>query len=277
MKLVRERNQAAVLGSPISHSLSPVLHRAAYRDLGLDWSYRAIEVSERGLASFMASLDDTWAGLSLTMPLKTAVLPMLDDASTMVALVGAANTVVIGSDGLRGHNTDVPGMVRALREAGAWDPRTATVLGAGATARSAVAAAVELGAAAVTVVLRDPSRGSSAVGLGRRLGIDVDLRRWAPDHATTLLDADVVIATVPPGAGDAWIARIPDHPGVLLDVAYDPWPTPLVTAWRARGGAAADGLDLLLWQAVDQVELMTGQRPDADVMRTALRAAAASR
>ena len=155
--------KAAVLGSPIAHSLSPVLHRAAYQALGLsDWTYQAIECDEAGLPALLAGCGPDWAGLSLTMPLKRAVLPLLDHLEPLAAQVGAANTVVF-TGGLRhGHNTDVPGMIAALAGAAAPvlppAPAAVLILGGGATARSALAAVHGLGAGEAAVAGRDPRR-----------------------------------------------------------------------------------------------------------------------
>lgn len=265
--------RAAVLGSPIKHSLSPVLHRTAYRVLGLDWSYDAVEVDEAALADFIHGCGPQWAGLSLTMPLKTAVLPLLDEVSMTASITGAANTVVF-DDGRRiGENTDVAGMVAALREvAPVLSADRVTIIGGGATARSAVAAATRLGAREVDVVLRSMSRGVEIRDVAEALGITVRPRTW--DEAPLVLDAPAVISTVPFGAADHLAMAIPSNPGALLDVAYGVTVPTLTQAWRTAGGATADGLDLLLWQAVDQVRLMTGSAAPVDAMREALRAAA---
>ena len=137
--------RCAVLGSPIAHSLSPVLHRAAYAQLGLGWEYAAHEVTEDSLGSFLDGLGPQWRGLSLTMPLKRAVVPMLDEASELVKVSGAANTVLLEDRRRIGHNTDVPGAVAALteRHQGPW--RSAIVLGGGATATSVLLALTDLG------------------------------------------------------------------------------------------------------------------------------------
>jgi shikimate dehydrogenase len=284
-----EVRRAAVLGSPIAHSLSPVLHRAAYAQLGLDWCYDAVEVAEAELAGFVAACGPEWAGLSLTMPLKRAVLPLLDEASELVHVVGAANTVVLGRDGRRvGHNTDVAGIVAALREAASGagrplpsvDAGPAVVLGAGATAASALAAVAELGVRTVRVLARRAAVAEAELGgLADALGLSVGFGPW-PDAGDRLPDAEVaavVVCTAPAAAGDALVGAVPASPGVLLDVAYAPWPRPLVQAWRAAGGAAAAGDAMLLHQAVGQVPLMTGREPDVEVMRSALRAELARR
>ena len=261
--------RAAVLGSPIGHSLSPALHRAAYAALGIPWRYDALDVREDELAEFMDSMDDSWAGLSLTMPLKTAVLPLLHDTSETVDVVGAANTVVIREGRRHGHNTDVMGMVRAIREMSPEaDLTNATILGGGATARSAIAAIHGLGIDVAYAALRDPARGAHLSRIASALGCELRIVSWEEAHHH--LDADLVISTVPGDAADRYAQQVPDDPGTLLDVAYGDQAGTLVPAWRAGGGAAADGLALLLWQAADQVRLMTGLEAPVDEMRAAL-------
>ncbi|MFD6532355.1 shikimate dehydrogenase [Streptomyces sp. NPDC060184] len=270
--------RAAVLGSPIAHSLSPVLHRAAYAELGLDsWSYDRFEVDEAGLADFVEKLDAGWAGLSLTMPLKRAVIPLLDTVSEAAASVEAVNTVVLTEDGRRlGDNTDIPGMVAALRERGAGTVESAAVLGAGATASSALAALSQICTGPVTTYVRSRARADEMRGWGERLGVDVVIADWA--EAARALAAPLVVATTPAGTTDALAAAVPDAPGTLFDVLYDPWPTALAAAWADRGGAVVGGLDLLVHQAVLQVEQMTGRSPaPLAAMRAAGEAALAAR
>ena len=262
--------RAAVLGSPISHSRSPVLHRAAYAALGLDWSYDAIDVTTSDLAGFLDTCRwPDWAGLSLTMPLKTDVLPLLDDVSETASLTRAANTIVFTEQGRAGHNTDVAGMQRALQEAhgGGFVPQRGAIIGSGATARSALAALARMGAREIDVIARSPERARDLLPLGSDLGVVVSVSPW---ESPAPIEADAVIATVPPRAADVLAARVPAAPGVLLDVAYGSGVTALTSAWTRAGGVSADGLDLLLWQAVDQVRLMTGQEPPVAVMRDAL-------
>ncbi|PBC81298.1 shikimate dehydrogenase [Streptomyces sp. 2224.1] len=270
--------RAAVLGSPIAHSLSPVLHRAAYRELGLsDWTYDRHEVDEAALPAFMERLDATWAGLSLTMPLKRAVIPLLDEISPTASSVEAVNTVVLAADGRRlGDNTDIPGMLAALRERGVRQVERASVLGAGATASSALAALSRLCTGEVTAYVRSRARADEMRGWGERLGVTVRTAAW--EDAAAAFEAPLTIATTPAGATDALAAAVPDRPGTLFDVLYDPWPTTLATAWAARGGAVVGGLDLLVHQAVLQVEQMTGRSPaPLAAMRKAGEAALAAR
>ncbi|WP_327270099.1 shikimate dehydrogenase [Streptomyces sp. NBC_01218] len=270
--------RAAVLGSPIAHSLSPVLHRAAYAELGLDhWSYERHDVDEAGLPSFVEKLDAGWAGLSLTMPLKRAVIPLLDEISDTAASVRAVNTLVLTADGRRvGDNTDIPGMVAALRERGVEKVESAAVLGAGATASSALAALAVLCTGPVTTYVRSRARADEMRGWGERLGVDVRIADWA--EAAGAFAAPLVVATTPAGTTDTLAAAVPDAPGTLFDVLYEPWPTALAAAWADRGGAVVGGLDLLVHQAVLQVEQMTGRSPaPLAAMRAAGEAALAAR
>ncbi|WOI60259.1 shikimate dehydrogenase [Streptomyces fradiae] len=256
-----EARRAAVLGSPIAHSLSPVLHRAAYAELGLTgWTYDRFEVDEARLPGFLAGLDAGWAGLSLTMPLKRAVIPLLDEISDTARSVEAVNTVVLTGDGRRvGDNTDIPGLIAALRERGVEKAEEAAVLGAGATASSALAALARVCSGPVTAYVRSAARADEMRGWGERLGVDVRTADWS--DAARALTAPLVVATTPAGATDELARSVPEAPGTLFDVLYDPWPTPLAAAWSARGGAVLGGLDLLVHQAVLQVELMTGRSP----------------
>ncbi|MFJ2177567.1 shikimate dehydrogenase [Streptomyces sp. NPDC087851] len=255
--------RAAVLGSPIAHSLSPALHRAAYGELGLSqWTYDRFEVDEAGLPGFLEGLrgDPAWAGLSLTMPLKRAVIPLLDEVTDTAASVEAVNTVVLGDDGRRtGDNTDIPGMIAALRERGVEKVESAAILGAGATASSAVAALSRICTGPVTAYVRTKARAAEMRGWGERLGVDIRIADWA--EADRALHAPLVIATTPAGTTDALADAVPEAAGTLFDVLYEPWPTALASAWARREGALVSGLDLLVHQAVLQVELMTGRSP----------------
>ncbi|MFK3732029.1 shikimate dehydrogenase [Streptomyces sp. NPDC088090] len=272
------QHRAAVLGSPIAHSLSPVLHRAAYAELGLDdWSYERFEIDEAALPGFVAELDGSWAGLSLTMPLKRAIIPLLDEVSETAASVEAVNTVVLREDGRRiGDNTDIPGMIAALRERGVEKTESAAILGAGATASSALAALARVCAGPVTAYVRSQARAAEMRGWGERLGVDVRTAAW--DDAAEAFAAPLVIATTPAGTTDTLAAAVPDRPGTLFDVLYDPWPTALAAAWSGRGGEIVGGLDLLVHQAVLQVEQMTGvPRAPLAAMRAAGEAALVAR
>ncbi|ANB05336.1 shikimate dehydrogenase [Streptomyces ambofaciens] len=265
-----ERRRAAVLGSPIAHSLSPVLHRTAYAELGLEgWTYDRFDVDEAALPDFFEKLGPEWAGLSLTMPLKRAVIPLLDGISDTAASVDAVNTVVLTEDGRRtGDNTDIPGMVAALREHGVEKTETAAILGAGATASSALAALARICTGEITVYVRSEARAAEMRGWAERLDVGVRIADWA--DAEEALRAPLVVSTTPAGTTDALAAAVPEMPATLFDVLYDPWPTALAARWSAHGGAVVSGLDLLLHQAVLQVERMTGS---SSVPLAAMRAA----
>ncbi|KQX66722.1 shikimate dehydrogenase [Angustibacter sp. Root456] len=265
--------RAAVLGSPIAHSLSPVLHRAAYASLGLtDWRYDAVEVGdEAALRRFVEACDGSWAGLSLTMPLKRLVQPLLRRQSPQAVATGSVNTVLFTADGLVGDNTDVEGLVRALTESGVARAERAVVLGGGATAASAVAALAQLGCASPRVVVRSVQRAAEVSVTGAAVGVRVRLEPWDAAPAA-LAEADVVVTTVPVSGSGEVVAAVDAAtvtPGLLLDVTYDPWPTPAASRWTARGGRAVGGFGMLLHQAVAQVRLMTGLEPDVEAMRTA--------
>ncbi|WP_333773916.1 shikimate dehydrogenase [Streptomyces sp. IBSBF 3136] len=273
-----DARRAAVLGSPIAHSLSPVLHRAAYDALGLtDWSYDRFEIDEAALPGFLDGLGPEWAGLSLTMPLKRAVIPLVDEISETAAAVDAVNTVVFQEDGSRvGDNTDIPGMVAALREHGIEEVGSAAILGAGATASSALAALARVCTGEVVAYVRSEARAAEMRRWGERLEVDLRTADWA--DAGRALSAPLVIATTPAGTTDALAAAVPERPATLFDVLYEPWPTELAARWSMFGGAVVSGLDLLVHQAVLQVERMTGRSPaPLDVMRQAGEKALAAR
>jgi shikimate-5-dehydrogenase len=279
--------KAAVLGKPIAHSLSPALHRAAYRALGLTgWTYDLVECDEAGLADYVRERGPEWAGLSLTMPLKRTVLPLLDHVDQLAAATGGANTVVFRPEGRYGYNTDVQGIVDALTEAGCPGPTSAgpasarpasagpgsvTILGAGATACSALAAVGELGVPGADVVLRDPSRAGDLLATAARLGLRVRLHPWAALDSDAMAP-DLLISTVPCGAADEYAERLRlarKAPAALLDVVYHPWPTPLAQAAAAAGSVVVSGYAMLVHQAAAQVELMTGKPAPLEAMRAA--------
>ena len=259
--------RAAVLGHPVAHSLSPVLHRTAYAQLALDWQYDAVDVEPHDLARFMTGLGPEWVGLSLTMPLKETVLDLLDVVEPRAARVRAVNTVVFDGSRRCGFNTDIAGLVGVLRAAdGLADERfSALVVGAGATARSACAALAECGAADVAVAARRDDAVVGLVELARSFDLPAAPVAWPLDPRD--LTRDVVISTVPADAVSQ--VDLPPAPGLLVDVLYHPWPTPLASRWERAGGAVVGGLELLIGQAVEQVELMTGRRPDVELMRRA--------
>ncbi|WFE24606.1 shikimate dehydrogenase [Solwaraspora sp. WMMD937] len=261
-----------MLGKPVGHSLSPVIHNAGYRAAGLTgWSYTAIECAEVQLPGLVAGLGPEWAGLSVTMPLKEAALALAGRASSVATAVGAANTLVRRADGTWfADNTDVPGMVAVLRDAGVGAGARFTVLGAGGTARAALAAAAALAADSVIVAARRPAAVDELVPVAGALGVSMtgaDLSA-AP---TAAAGTDVLVSTLPKGAADPYAGQLPWVSGtVCFDAIYDPWPTPLASAAAAAGCRVVSGLDLLLAQAVGQFEQFTGVAAPVPAMRAAL-------
>lgn len=274
--LTADKRRAAVLGSPISHSLSPALHRAAYRHLGLrDWSYGSHRLQAPALPGFVAGLGPQWAGLSLTMPLKEAAFEVADEVSDLAREVGAINTLVRRDDGgWSGENTDVYGVSQALAEAGLGHVGSALVLGSGATARSVVAALATMGCPRVTFAVRSQAR-QETLDQARRAGLEVAVVGLG-QVGDRLDDARVVVSTLPgtaqPGQG-LWGGvlprglRLPDH--VLLDVVYQDWPTTLARTFQAAGASVVSGLEMLVHQGAAQVHLITGQRAPVEAMRAA--------
>jgi shikimate dehydrogenase len=264
--------RAAVLGSPITHSLSPALHSAAYRALGLaDWSYSALECDEARLPGLIGSLGPDWAGLSLTMPLKRAVLPLLDHAEPLATTVEAANTVLLRDGRRLGFNTDVAGLTAAMDTAGVAPEGNVVVLGAGATACSALAAVQKTGACNVTVAVRARPRAEHLLTVAARLGVTVQLADLDAESLTSR-PWDVLISTIP-GTAEAGVAGLVTTGALtaraVVDVGYDPWPTPLAAAAAAAGSTVISGYEVLVHQAAGQVELMTGHRAPVEVMRAA--------
>lgn len=259
--------RAAVLGRPVSHSLSPVLHRAAYAALGLtDWTYDALDIGVADLPVLLAGLGEEWRGFSVTMPCKQAAVDVADVVEPLPRLLHAANTLVRTDAGWRAENTDVTGLGMALQLAGAGEVESATIIGAGGTAAAAAVALASLGARHVDVVVRNVSRAGEVT----RVLAALDVRATVTPVADAVLRAPLVVSTVPIDAQPG-LARLPWRAGhTVLDVLYAPWPTPLAEQVAAAGGTVADGLEVLFWQATVQVELMTGLPAPIEAMRSAL-------
>ncbi|GAB3442452.1 shikimate dehydrogenase [Actinophytocola sediminis] len=263
----------------MAHSLSPVLHDAAYRALGLTgWTYERLEADAEALSALVDSLDDTWVGLSVTMPGKQAALAIAGSATARAVAVGAANTLVRTGTGWHADCTDVDGVTGALRRAAGFTTSSPTssfgvVLGAGGTACAAVAGLADLGIQTVHVVAREPARAEPVVRCAAKLGMAAEVTRWADTDLGALASgADVLVNTAPAAAIESCVADLAGAPHVL-DVIYHPWPTALAEAVATRGGGLATGLDMLLHQAFGQVEQFTGQPAPRVQMRDALRAA----
>jgi shikimate dehydrogenase len=259
--------RAAVLGRPVAHSLSPLLHRAAYAALGLtDWTYDALDIGAEDLPALLPGLGEEWRGFSVTMPCKQAAVDVADVVEPLPRLLHAANTLVRTDAGWRAENTDVTGIGMALQLAGAEEVDSATIIGAGGTAAAAAVALSSLGARHVDVVVRDPSRAGDVT----RVLAALDVRATVTPLADATLAAPLVVSTVPIDAQPGLLA-LPWRAGhTVLDVLYAPWPTPLAEHVGALGGTVAGGLEVLFWQATVQVELMTGLPAPIEAMRRAL-------
>ncbi|MEV6904412.1 shikimate dehydrogenase [Amycolatopsis sp. NPDC051372] len=269
--------KAAVLGKPVEHSLSPVLHRAAFDALGLTgWTYERVETGADELPGFVDGLGPEWVGLSVTMPGKRRALDHAAEVTPRAAAVGAANTLVRVEGGWLADCTDVDGVTGALRAAGGYTPSPgdrAVVLGAGGTAAAAVVGLAALGVASASLVVREPARAGETLDAAKSAGLDVEVLRWSEvDFPALSARTAVLVNTVPPEAVLAQVSALAGVPSVL-DVIYHPWPTPLAEAVAARGGRLATGLDMLLHQAFGQAEHFTGRPAPREEMRAALRAA----
>jgi shikimate dehydrogenase len=261
---------AAVLGKPIGHSLSPTLHQAAYRALGLtDWTYEAIECAEDELADLLARSAPEVVGYSCTMPLKRAVLRVADVVSEQARAIGAGNTLLRVEERWLADNTDWLGMRNALFEKGVSTSGSVAILGAGGTAQAALAALTE--AAQITVLVRDPARTADLMATAERLEVAVSVSSLDDEQA--LIEADLLISTLPPGAADVFADHAWHSGHALLDVVYDRWPTRFASSVDDAGGTVVSGAAMLLHQAARQVELMTGGAAPIPAMRAALLAA----
>ena len=293
--------RCAVIGHPVAHSLSPVLHEAAYADLGLTgrYSYGLVDVEPGGLTAFLDGLDESWSGLSVTMPHKQAVIDHIDLLAPTARLTNSVNTVIVLPGGpallggeldagprppgrpglLAGLNTDVHGIVAALREKlDGRRPVRGVIIGARATASSAFASMRRMGVEDIGVIARSLDGPGSVAEVAGRVGVGLAHATFEEHDAIRALlrDAHVVVSTVPRGVADQLAPILPglDLTGrVLLDAVYDPWPTVVARAWEHAGGTIAPGWAMLLHQAWLQVRLMTGGlEPDVEAMRAAVAA-----
>jgi shikimate dehydrogenase len=260
--------RAAVLGRPVGHSLPPLLHRAAYRALGLtDWTYDALDLGAEDVPVLLAGLGEEWRGFSVTMPCKQAAAAAADVAAPLPRLLRAANTLVrLPDGGWYADNTDVHGVGMALQLGGVQRLERAAILGAGGTAAAAAVALAELGARHVDVVARNPDRAADLARVLTTLGVTTAVTPMAG----AVVAADVVVSTVPIDGQPALVDLGWRTEQTVLDVLYAPWPTPLAHRVGDAGGTVISGLEVLFWQATAQVELMTGQEPPIADMRSAL-------
>lgn len=259
--------RAAVLGSPISHSLSPILHRTAYEKLGIFGQYQAVDVTTERLKEFISGLDETWTGLSLTMPLKEEVLKIADEVDDLAMQINSANTLIRSAKGWRALTTDVNGFAQALFAHGVTEFQKVTILGSGATARAA-AAACDAPNRQICIIHRSVER-EAAMRKSVRMA-NLDFASWGSD----LAEVDLLINATPAGVADSYSEKLTDQiQGVYFEALYNPWPTKMLAKWRALGGLGIDGLDLLVHQGIDQVELMTGKSVQRTVLAPVLRMA----
>lgn len=269
--------RCAVVGTPVAHSLSPAMHRAAYAELGVDWTYDAVELSSADLPAHLDALGREWRGLSLTMPLKRTVVPLVDSLDDWAQLSGAVNTLLLTERRRLGFNTDVPGAMAALVER-VHDPvHEVVVLGGGATATSVLLGLVELGCTRAHLLVREPGRAEATVEAVRRhrRGPEVTVgslpEAVAQGHLGAGSRADLLVSTIP---GEAQTSEVLTAAAVVpwvFDVVYDPWPTPLMGAAEASGRPLVSGLDLLAHQAVLQLQLMVGRSVPVELLRVAAR------
>lgn len=259
--------RAAVLGSPISHSLSPILHRTAYEKLGVHGQYQAIDITKEKLKEFIAGLDETWTGLSLTMPLKEEILSIADEVDELALRINSANTLVRSSGGWKALSTDVNGFTQALIAHGVTDFKKVIILGSGATARAAVASC-DAPHRTIKIIHRTPERETAM----RRVATQANLEfaAWGSD----LTETDLLINATPAGVADGYSKKLNGAVyGVYFEALYKPWPTKFLAKWRALNGFGIDGLDLLVHQGIDQVELMTGKSVQRAILAPVLRMA----
>lgn len=260
--------QYAVVGSPISHSKSPIIHRAAHRVLSVDWNYSAIEIPEGRLLQFLETLDESWHGLSVTMPLKLEANRLANELDPIAQATRVSNTLHRTQKGWKGFNTDVFGIQSALRDSlSAGAPRV-LILGSGATATSAVfAALLSNPASKVTVVARDSKKAKQTKLLALAAGFSIDIRSFKSLNRS-LATADIVISTLPAGALDPYATKLGRNwffkpRGLFFDIAYSSWPSAFASAWMARSLPAVSGIEMLIFQAIAQLRVFTSGDVDA--------------
>lgn len=262
--------KCAVLGSPIAHSRSPQLHLAGYALLGLDWSYERIELGKGALAGFVEGLDESWAGLSLTMPLKEEALAVASHVDPLAHRVGGANTLVRHGDNWSAYNTDVLGFAHIFSQHSQME--NVSLLGGGATARAALAA-LQPYEIQVTVYLRSSHRIASIEQAFGGRSEHLIIKEWSA--RTEALADPILISTTPAGASDDLVDSVeglPDDLGTTLfiDALYGNVPTPLAGALLSVEREVVDGKKLLVYQAIEQIRLMTEVDFDSLTMESAL-------
>lgn len=265
-----------VIGAPVEHSLSPVIHNAAFAALELDWSYFAVSVPEGRAGDAVTAMRSLrLGGMSVTMPHKTAVAAVVDTLTPRAERLGAVNCLSWRGVGIEGDSTDGPGFLDSLRVDHGWDPagRTALVLGAGGAARAVVAALAEAGAASVGVAARVPERAARAAALADGVGRVATVEEAA--------GADLVVNATPVGMGGDPSTPVPASRlgagQVVADLVYEPIETPLLAAARQQGAMPVTGIGMLVHQAAHAFRSWTGEDPPVEVMSAAAVAALANR
>ena len=258
----------AVLGSPISHSKSPLIHAAAYRVLGEDWEYSRFEVAKGGLKRFIENDGMGFTGFSLTMPLKEEAFVFSDVTDEISNSTKASNTLLRVNDQWCAFNTDVFGITQAISQAGTAPIKVSLIIGSGATATSAMAAIANLApGSSVLISARNKTTRLLLIDFGRSLGLQVSSARRL---ASAIKKAQVTISALPGGAMDIAAKKLAASrffkpSGMLLDVAYHPWPSQLANAWQMKNQKVVSGLEMLIWQAVAQIRIFKMGNPEAEL------------
>jgi len=253
--------KAAVLGSPIEHSLSPFIHNRAYEILGIDGKYEKFEIDVETFPEFIASASSLdWDGFSLTMPLKEVAFGMGFECDSRAKKIHSVNTLVRSGNSYKASSTDVLAFDRILD---GMHFNNVAVIGGGGTARAALAA-LDGRVSALTILQRSDKRNELLLAC-----LDKTDLIFAPMQ-TSLDSFDLVISTTPAGVSDIFVSTLSKSAGTLVESLYKPWPTKLSAAWRENGGKVVHGLDLLVEQALDQISFMTHQSFDYASMRETL-------
>lgn len=261
--------QFAVLGSPISHSKSPAIHAAAYRVLNEDWTYGSYEVVRGGLKRFIERDGSDHSGFSVTMPLKENAYSFADETDDLSKLTGATNTLVRLNEKWLGFNTDIFGITQSIGSKLTREIETALIIGSGATATSAMVALAQLAPGSnVDVFARNAKAAKDLVLFGKSLNLQVRRVRFL---FIALSKADLVISTLPGGALDDIAKKLTIRTsfrpkGLLLDVAYSPWPSSIASVWSGRGCPVASGKDMLIWQALAQIRIFKNGNPSEPLL-----------
>lgn len=264
-------HRAAVLGSPIAHSRSPLLHNSGYRELGLDdWEYGRFECTAEQLPELINDLDESYAGFSVTMPAKFAALEFADEVTDRAREIGSANTLVRTDAGWRADNTDCDGIAGALAEllsgkslAGAQ----VLVLGGGGTARPALWTLANQGVAKLRVLNRS-DKSAELAPLATAHGAEFEMGDFSGDLEKAALTADLIVSTLPAGVLAGMERQLAHAP--IFDVIYEPWPTPLTVQAAANGYRSVGGHVMLAHQAYGQFEQFTGVPAPREAMWRAL-------